>query len=215
MVSAWTGHGSLSSAPWKIIGSLRHRSTLETLFCFYEATRRNIPASHLHTFRRENLKSHILLLETYSEKGLSDIKTIKFNEILYAGFLADPRQQYSCYIQIEGSTSWWPPRQQYSCSIQIEGSTNWWPHIWPHGRQATAIVLSVAQGFCVRNTCAVFSVSYGSLVFILWSFSFIPKSRLIHDLSSCEIRRSCTLISLQGSLVYLWQGLSIYGVRAA
>jgi hypothetical protein len=34
-------------------------STSETLVNFYQATRRNIPEdSHLHTCRRENLKSH-------------------------------------------------------------------------------------------------------------------------------------------------------------
>jgi hypothetical protein len=41
--------------------TMEAESTSETLISFYQTTRRNIPEdSHLHTRRRENLKSHML-----------------------------------------------------------------------------------------------------------------------------------------------------------
>jgi hypothetical protein len=51
--------GILEMLAASIIRAMEAASTSETSISFYQTTRRNIPEdSHLHTCRRENLKSH-------------------------------------------------------------------------------------------------------------------------------------------------------------
>jgi hypothetical protein len=51
----------VASCSLTIVSMMEAASTSETSVSFYQTTRRNNPEdSHLHTRRRENLKSHIM-----------------------------------------------------------------------------------------------------------------------------------------------------------
>jgi hypothetical protein len=51
-------------------------STFETQVIFYETTQRNIPKNgHLHTCRREKLKSHYIIVYTFVNKFYVQVGT--------------------------------------------------------------------------------------------------------------------------------------------
>jgi hypothetical protein len=61
---------------WAIALMMEAASTFEMSVNFYQTTRRNIPDdSHLHTRRRENLKSHLVNL--YGEAALYCVRRLK------------------------------------------------------------------------------------------------------------------------------------------
>jgi hypothetical protein len=78
--------------------------TSETSVNFYETARRNIPEDcHLHTRRRENLKSHKALQNMYfSPNIVSDIKSRRIKSATHR----ESMEKQEIIINVDCETSW-------------------------------------------------------------------------------------------------------------